>query len=119
MADWMKNVNRMAQSAITKGKEAAEMNRINGEIRAQEQKVNAEMTLLGRYIAQNLQLLQERDGVINGILERIDAANDEIAALNTALLDIRGVRICGKCGIEVSKDCRFCGSCGNCGAKIS
>ena len=112
MAQWIQNINRMAQNAITKGKEAAESSRLNGEIRQQEQKINGEMTQLGRYIAEHPDLLAQRDGVITGILERIEEARAEIARLNEAILELRGVRICGQCGTEVAIDARFCGNCG-------
>lgn len=112
MAQWIQNMNRMAQNAITKGKEAAESSRLNGEIRQQEQKINGEMTQLGRYIAEHPDLLAQRDGVITGILERIEEARTEIARLNEAILELRGVRICGQCGTEVAIDARFCGNCG-------
>lgn len=112
MADWKSSISRFAQNAATKGKEVAEVTRLNMEVSNTEQKIKKAHLDLGAYIAEHPELIPEQDETITGLLRAVADGKEELEKLKQNLLDVRNVNICSSCGAEVSRNSKFCGKCG-------
>lgn len=112
MADWKSSISRFAQNAATKGKEVAEVTRINMEISNIEQSIKKNHQDLGAYISEHPELVNPEDETVAGLLQTIAESKEQMAKLNQNLLDVRNVNICASCGAEVARTSKFCGKCG-------
>lgn len=112
MADWKSSISRFAQNAATKGKEMAEVTRINMEISNVEQKLKKAQQDLGAYVAEHLELLNIEDKTVAEQIKIVTECKGELEKLNQTLLEVRNVNICAACGAEVSRNSKFCGKCG-------
>lgn len=112
MADLKASFSRMAKNVATKGKEMAEVTRINMEISNIEQKIKKAQQDLGAYVAQQPQLLAAQDETVAALLSVIAESNEELERQKQTLLEVRNVNICAACGAEVNRDSKFCGKCG-------
>ena len=58
MASWKESMNRMAQSAVAKSKEMAEITRLNLDINNCEQRIREVYITMGQYVLENEHLMQ-------------------------------------------------------------
>lgn len=113
MASWKENMSRMAQSAVAKSKEMAEITRLNMEISNLEQKLRENYSKLGEYIIDNPALLAGGDdAVVVQICQAVAEIREKLEQDRQQILDIRNVNVCTNCGAEVSRASKFCDRCG-------
>lgn len=112
MASWKESMSRMAQNAVMKSKEMAEITRLNVEISNTEQKVREIYVQLGEYLTQHPELLPLQDETVQGFHKSLLEAQESLAAAKQALLDVKNINICPGCGAEVSRSSKFCDRCG-------
>lgn len=112
MATWRESVSRMAQNAVAKSKEMAEVTRLNVEIGSLQQRVREQCGRLGEYLMAHPELLPEGDETIRQILQAAAECQAKIAQDNQLILEIRNINLCPRCGAEVSRASRFCDKCG-------
>lgn len=112
MADWKSSISRFAQNAATKGKEVAEVTRINMEVSNTEQKIKKAHLDLGAYVAEHPELVNTEEETVAGLLKTVEESKAELEKLKQNLLDVRNINICTACGAEVSRTSKFCGKCG-------
>lgn len=113
MASWKENMSRMAQNAMAKSKEMAEITRLNMEISNLEQKLRENYIKLGEYVIGNPAILAGvEDETITQICQTVAEIKEKLAQDQQQILDIRNVNICSNCGAEVSRTSKFCDRCG-------
>lgn len=113
MASWKENVSRMAQNAMVKSKEMAEITRLNVEISNLEQKLRENYSKLGKYVIDNPALLVgSEDETVTQICQAVAEVKEKLAQGQQQILDIRNVNICSNCGAEVNRTSKFCDRCG-------
>ena len=105
-------MSRMAQNAVAKSKEVAEVTRLNVEIGSLQQRVREQCGRLGEYLMAHPELLPEGDETIRQILQAAAECQAKIAQDNQQILEIRNINLCPRCGAEVSRASRFCDKCG-------
>lgn len=112
MASWRDSVNRLAQSAVTKGREMAEITRLNVEISGLEQRIRELYANLGEYLVQHEELLPASDETVGELLGSLRELREKLERTHRQLLEVKQCGICPGCGAEVSLGARFCDRCG-------
>lgn len=103
-------VGSMAQSAVDKSKELAEITKLNVSISNAEEQIKACKTAVGDYVVSN-QLLSE-DAAVREQKDAIDGLLAGIERDKETILKIKGVNICPGCSEEVAGGTKFCPKCG-------
>ncbi len=93
-----------------KAKELAELNRLNGQIHAQQNKADKIYMEIGKVVYENRADWENID--INARLELLDSIWKEISDLEKEALKVRGVQLCESCGMEIGRGVSFCPKCG-------
>lgn len=110
MADWSDKLNQMAQSAVSKSKEVAELAKLNLEISNLNQKIREIHTRVGAYVLEKGLLSEE--GTIAEWAGKAADLKAEIEADQSRMNELKGVVICPGCGEAVPNTSRFCAKCG-------
>ncbi len=108
--DLGKKLSKAGQSVMDKGKEFADITKINLAISDEEKKLDEAYKKLGRLFVEKIGDRAEGDfaelvSEVKGALSRIDELRQQIK-------DIKGIAVCTKCGAEIQADSVFCNSCG-------
>ena len=103
-------ISHTSQEAIKKTKEIADITKLNGEISAEEKKINNTYQLIGqKYFELHGDSPEEEfDDLIISIknsMSEIEEAKEEIRRL-------KGIRTCSQCSAELEGDAPFCPMCG-------
>lgn len=112
MASWKESMGRMAQTAVAKSKEMAEVTRLNLEISNLEQQIKEIYLQAGEYLLTRPELLPVGDETVSQQLESLSALGEKLEQSRQSLLDVRNLNICPSCGAEVSRVSKFCDRCG-------
>lgn len=110
MSTWSEMLNQAAQSAVTKGKEVAEVSRLNLEISSLNQKINEVYARVGQYVLKKK--LLEEDEIIAGYTAELKTLLESRRADREKIKELKAVKTCGNCGAPLEKDAAFCASCG-------
>lgn len=89
MANWKEKVGLFAQNALAKGKEVAEITRLNVEISTLEQKVRETYAKMGEYLAAHPEMIPEGDEALAANMAQLAELNDKIAQDRAALEEVR------------------------------
>ena len=103
-------ISHTSQEAIKKTKEIADITKLNGEISAEEKKINSIYQTIGqKYFELHADSPEEDFAemiiLIKNSMNKIDEAKDEIRRL-------KGKRVCPQCSIELEGEAPFCPMCG-------
>lgn len=112
MASWKENMSRMAQSAMQKSKEMAEVTKLNLEISNCEQRSREIYIQLGEYLSQHPELLPAGDETVQQCMAGLAEQQEKLEQTRQAILEVKNINICPGCGAEVSRSSRFCDRCG-------
>lgn len=108
--DLGKKISQAGQNAVQKGKELADIARINSAISDEERKINDSYCEIGKLY---FSLRGENPDVdFAALVAGIHESGNKIAEYRQQIKDIKGVVCCEKCGAEVSSNAAFCSSCG-------
>lgn len=110
MADWSEKLNRMAQSAVSKSKEVAEVTKLNLEVSTLNQKMKEIHTQVGAYVLEK-GLLSQDESIAEWAGEVADL-KAELEAHLDRINELKGVIVCPGCGAAVPNTSRFCPKCG-------
>ena len=110
MADWSEKLNRMAQSAVSKSKEVAEVTKLNLEVSTLNQKIKEIHTQVGAYVLEK-GLLSEDESIAEWAGKAADLKAEMEMNLDR-INELKGVVICPGCGAAVPNTSRFCPKCG-------
>ncbi len=105
-----KKISQAGQSAVQKGKEIADIARINSSISDEERKIDDSYREIGKLY---FSLHGENPDVdFAALVAGIQESGNKITEYRQQIKDIKGVVCCEKCGAEVSSNAAFCSSCG-------
>lgn len=110
MAGWGEKFNKVTLSAISKGKEVAEITKLNMEISSLNQNLKEAQAQIGAYVME--QGLFAEDETIAQLCEKARKVQADIAADQEKLKALKNVQICPACGAEVPRTSKFCNKCG-------
>lgn len=105
-----KKISHAGQSAVQKGKELADIAKLNSAVYDEEKKIDDNYREIGKLYAS----LHGEDPDVDfaALIAAIHESENKIVELKQQIKDIKGVVCCEKCGAEVSSNAAFCSSCG-------
>ena len=92
-------------------KRMSEIAKLNSKINKNLSEVNSKYTEIGRIVKLELMDKIEHEDV-KRIVNEIDALLAEVNESREKISDLKGVKVCVKCGAQVSRDVAFCPNCG-------
>lgn len=105
-----KKISQAGQSAVQKGKELADIARLNSSVSDEERKIDDNYREIGKLY---YSLRGENPDVdFAAMIAAIHESEGKIAEYKQQIKDIKGVVCCEKCGAEVSTNAAFCSACG-------
>jgi hypothetical protein len=110
MADFFDKMGSAAHSALNKGKDFAEVQKLNMDISSNTDLIRGVRKSIGDYVADN-HLLAE-DPSVSAFYAQIAQYESVIASDREKIRILKNIQICPKCNAEVPLDAKFCPSCG-------
>lgn len=93
-----------------KAKEMSEIVSLKNQIRTQENQLNEIYASIGKKLFEAHK--DEEDNEFAADFESIKTAVAGIATLNEQIREIKGTKVCSKCGASVETEASFCPTCG-------
>lgn len=108
--DFGKKISDMGQSAMQKGKEMADVARLNSLISDEEKKINSLYTQIGKqYVGLHS---EDPEEAFAEDIAKIKEYEKKIEEYKDNLIAVKNVSKCPKCGAEVPNGSLFCSACG-------
>ncbi len=105
-----KKISKAGQSAVQKGKELADIAKINSAVSDEERKIDDSYREIGKlYFSMHG---EDPDVDFAAMISAIRESERKIVEYKQQIKDIKGVVCCEKCGAEVSSNAAFCSACG-------
>jgi ribosomal protein L40E len=106
-----KKVSSAAQAAAKKSGELVEVTKINMEINKTEEIIKKQEIEIGKKVYENF-----KDGTVDEtykeLCETIKISEDKVKELKSKIMDVKGLKVCTGCGVELATDVMFCAKCG-------
>lgn len=112
--DLGKKISKASQSVVDKGKEIADITKINLAISDEEKKLDECYKKIGKLFVEKV--ADRAEGEFLQLVQEVHNAEDKIGDYKRQIKDIKGIAVCPKCAAEIQADSVFCN---NCGAKIN
>lgn len=107
-------VNQVSRSMTETSRSAAETSNLKKKIAYEKERIQEIYQEIGRKFYENPNSDHSAE---LALCEDIDDRKRRIASMQGDLSQLKGIRICGKCGARFDEKYTF-GFCGNCGAKL-
>lgn len=105
-----KKLSQAGQTAVQKGKELADIAKLNSAVSDEERKIDDNYREIGkRYFSLHG---ENPDVDFAAMVEAIRESEGKIVEYKQQIKDIKGVVCCEKCGAEVPNNAAFCSACG-------
>lgn len=112
--DLTKKVSKATQTVAQKGRDIADITKMNIAIAEEEKKIEELYKKIGKLFVERVGGSVE--GEFADMVSEIKAAEAKIEDCKQQIKDLKGIVICPKCGNELSAEAAFCN---NCGEKIT
>lgn len=106
-----KKVKKLGQDTMTEVQKLNEIRQLNSRINDQKKQMTSVYTKMGQKLYE-----MYKDGTMEGFeaeFRELEERNAAIGIFQDQIRDIKGVRVCPNCNVEVSVNERFCSSCGH------
>ncbi len=110
--DLSRKAKEAAQGVAKKSGELVEVTKLNVSISSEEDKIKKIYAQIGKKIYESYRSDSSNAGVFTQECEKIDEYNKNIEEMKNKILDIKNIKECTQCGIELKKDSAFCPKCG-------
>lgn len=107
-----KRVGEVAQSAAKKSSELVEITKLNVSIGSEEEKIQKLYAKMGKKIYEIFSSGSEVEDIFEEDCEAIKKHQQNIEILKQKIREIKNVKVCPNCGIEINKISVFCSKCG-------
>lgn len=107
-----KRVTDTAKAAAKKSGSMVEVTRLNINIGAEEEKIKKIYTEMGKMLYDDYSEGKITGDEIAGLCGKIDAINGSIEDMKEKILELRNVKACQGCGLELEMEMDFCYKCG-------
>lgn len=109
--DLGKKISDVSQGAVAKGKELADIAKLNSSIAEEERHIKDAYIEIGKaYFEKHA---NDCDSEFAASITQIETSLDKIKDLRAQIVEIKGVTTCSNCGAEVPKNSAFCPACGS------
>lgn len=108
-----KTISGAAQQAAKKSGEMVEITKINMSIGSEEDKIEKLKLAIGKkvfesYTAGTKISIDDFQDLCKEVADR----NETIKELKIKIMDVKDLRLCSSCGVEIEKTVQFCNKCG-------
>ena len=108
--DLGKKISDASQGAVAKTKDFTDVKKLNMAIREEERKVEDGYIVLGKAYFDAHK--ENGDDSFKDQIATIEESLNKIKKLERQIGEIKGIRKCPNCGLEVTKEAAFCSACG-------
>lgn len=108
--DLGKKISKAGQSVVDKGKELADITKINLAISDEEKKIDEAYKKIGKLFVEKIG--DRAEGEFLDLVTEVKNADSKIGELKQQIKDIKGIAVCPKCATEIPADAVFCNACG-------
>jgi hypothetical protein len=108
-----RSLSENASSVVQKSNDIIEISRLKGEIDNEEKKKNIIYMSIGKIVYDSYINKTELSVEIKNKCEDIIEHNEQIKNINGKIANVKKIKKCSNCGIDLSIDINFCPSCGN------
>ena len=115
MADFFKKIGDGFSKAANNVKDTVETSRKRGELKKQISDAKNNIKSIELSMGEAIYKAYKNDGRPDSFAEsckEIDNLQIEIKVLRAKLLELDGIKLCEKCGAEITADSVFCSKCG-------
>ncbi|WP_394918418.1 zinc ribbon domain-containing protein [uncultured Robinsoniella sp.] len=109
---FLNSVKSMAQNTMEKGKEMAEITKLNVAISNFEDKIKESKQKIGDIVCTRGLPLTEADVEVQELIKGIAECKQHIEETKEKINQLKNISICPECGTEVERGKSFCGKCG-------
>jgi hypothetical protein len=107
-----KRVTDTAKAAAKKSGGVVEVTKLNMSIGSDEEKVRKLYSEMGKIVYDEYGEGEEISDTLKEYCEKIDLIHNNIEEMKQKILELRNVKACPGCGIELEIDMTFCHKCG-------
>ncbi len=108
--DLGKKISKAGQSVVDKGKELADITKINLSISDEERKIDECYKKIGKLFVEKIG--DRAEGEFSELVSEVHTAENKISEYKQQIKDIKGITVCPKCAKELQADAIFCNHCG-------
>lgn len=108
--DLKKKVTDTTQGAVRGAKDFADTARLNSLISEEQEKITGLYAQIGRFVFEHSSEITESP--VRDLCDAVTAAHGRLAKHQAEIQQIKGVKVCSKCGAEVPVTLAFCYGCG-------
>ncbi len=108
--DLGKKISKASQSVVDKGKELADITKINLAISDEERKIEDAYKKIGKLFVEKIG--DRAEGEFADLVGEVKSAEGKISEYKQQIKDIKGITVCPKCAAELQADAIFCNRCG-------
>lgn len=107
-----KSVGDGAKTAVKKSEDMVEIAKLNKSITNEEDRIKSIYNEIGKIIYLKYENNEAIEDELIELCNKIDEYQDNISSLKQKIAEVKNVRICSNCGVELEIDTEFCGKCG-------
>ena len=108
-----KSLGESASNVVQKSNKLMEITKLHSEIDGAEKKKNVLYLEIGKLVYNSHVNKEDSSEEIKNKCEAISLHDEVIAKIKGQILDIKKVKLCSKCGVEINADITFCPNCGS------
>lgn len=101
-----------AMSIARKSSDIVEITKLNSQISSEEDKVEKELTKIGRILFEKFTAGEQIDSDLSERCSNVAIMKNNIAEYKQKILELKGIKYCPQCGLQLSIDIKFCPECG-------
>lgn len=101
-----------AMSIARKSGDIVEITKLNSMISSEEEKIEKEFTKTGRILFEKFTAGEQVDPDLSERCNNIAIMKNNIADYKQRILELKGIKYCPQCGLQLSINIKFCPECG-------
>ena len=107
-----KKVSETAKAAARKSGDIVEVTKLNMNIGAEEDKIKRVYSDMGRIVYESYSGDEEIPENLKALCEKVDTYHKNIEEMKQKILELRHIKACPACGMELGMEMTFCFKCG-------
>lgn len=110
--NFTKKVTETAKAAAKKSSELVEVTKLNMSIGTEENKIEKAYAEIGKLVYKAYSEGENVGDTFKEYCEKIEASEEAIKGCKQKILELKNIKVCPSCGVELEMDILFCPKCG-------